>query len=183
MIFIIRHKNGKMKQMDNKEAISPPVVRSGLEANSSLLQALVFTCSFLILLSLFSLRSTLGLYVRHIGGTSLDIGVFTGILSFTTVILRPFCGRAIDIYGPKYLFVLAGVLAILTPIGHLLISSMPGTAILVVFAAVARFSDDIICISFLNLASRFGDTAAMLNLQGLTTVASNALAPATALCG
>lgn len=182
VIFIIRHKNGEMKQICNKEAVSPLVVQSRLEADESLLQALVFACSFLVLLSLFSLRSTLGLYVRHIGGTPLAVGIFTGILSFTTAILRPFCGRLIDIHGPKYLFVLAGMIAILTPIGHLLISSMPGTAILVLFAGIARALLMTSSASlFLNLGSRFGDTAAMLNLQGLTTVASNALAPATAL--
>lgn len=146
------------------------------------LSTLIFMCSVLVLLSLFSMKSTLGLFVKKIGGTSFDVGTMTIVITFTSAVFRPITGRLIDNYGPRSVFVLAGLIAIITPLAHLVVERMIWAAILMVVIGIGRAFLMTSSVSlFLNAASDSEKTTSMLNLSGLTVTVSTAIAPIIAM--
>ncbi|HQJ24085.1 MAG TPA: MFS transporter [Bacillota bacterium] len=146
------------------------------------LSTMIFMCSFLVLLSLFSMKSTLGLFVKKVGGTTFDVGTMTIVITFTSAVFRPITGRLIDSYGSRSVFILAGIIAIITPLAHLVVDRIIWVAILMVVIGIGRAFLMTSSVSlFLNAASSSEKTTSMLNLSGLTVTVSTAVAPIIAL--
>lgn len=141
----------------------------------------VFAATFMLLLSLFSLRCTLGLYIESLGGSSFDVGVCMGILTISSVVARPIAGFAIDMHGARRFFLLAGAMSVLTPLAHTVTRSLVGAGMVL---AVVGISHGLVMTSsvalFLSLSPSHGETR-MLNLSGLTVVSTAAVAPVIAL--
>ena len=64
---------------------------------------LVFVCiaNFLYFGSFYVLLPTLPQYVANLGGTASQIGLVIGTFTLVSVIIRPYFGKLIDIYGRK----------------------------------------------------------------------------------
>lgn len=65
---------------------------------------LVILINFIIFFGFQMLMPTLPVYVEKLGGSESAAGLVIGILAISAVFIRPFAGRAIDIYGRKGIF-------------------------------------------------------------------------------
>jgi len=79
-------------------------VKEEKKLNNKLLSInFIFACiiNFGLFGSFFVHLTTLPIYIIDIGGQSADVGIIIGTLSITSILVRPFIGNKIDIYGSK----------------------------------------------------------------------------------
>jgi MFS family permease len=104
--------------------------------------ACLVVATFFHFASLYYLFPTLPLYVRHLGGTTSDVGLIIGILALTSLAARPFLGVWMDRAGRRvFLLTGAGIYA-LASLGYWVIRSVPGLLLWRVFHGIglATFS-------------------------------------------
>ncbi len=97
---------------------------------------LVVLINLIIFFGFQMLMPTLPVYVEKLGGSESAAGFVIGIFAISAVVIRPFAGRAIDIYGRKGIF--------LTGLGIFLISVlaynwMPTVLLLMIFRLIHGF--------------------------------------------
>ncbi len=157
-------------------------VRSERRKNNAYATAGLFTSSFLVLLSLFSMRYALPIYVCVLGGRPFEIGLYMSMLTIASVVVRPFAGYLMDRYGPRVFFLSSGTIAVLASLGYLLIHSLLGVSIL---SAIVGFAHGLQITSalalFLELASGSVSTVSMINVAVLAVVAAMGIVPLIAL--
>lgn len=76
----------------------------------------IFVClsTFLYFGSFYMLLPTIPQFVATLGGTTSQIGIVVGVYTFSSVIMRPYCGKIADTYGRKKMMILgAGFFTIL----------------------------------------------------------------------
>ena len=83
---------------------APPAKKEPLLTTNFVLACLITLASFA---SFYYLLATLPVYITTIGGDEREVGLIMGVFSATTVILRPFIGRAADDRGRR-IFILVG---------------------------------------------------------------------------
>ena len=83
---------------------SEPAGKERLFTANFLLACFITLASFA---SFYFLLATLPVYIVAIGGNEAQVGLIIGVFSGTTVLLRPFVGRAADDFGRR-LFIVAG---------------------------------------------------------------------------
>ena len=86
------------------DAAQPGAPKEALFTRNFLLACVITLASFT---SFYFLLTTLPVYITTIGGSEAEVGLIIGVFSATTVVLRPFIGRAADEHGRRA-FVLAG---------------------------------------------------------------------------
>ena len=92
--------------------------------------------------SLYYLLPTLPLYVRHLGGSTFDIGLIIGLLALTSLAARPFLGAWMDRTGRRGFLLAGAAIYVIASLGYLAIRSVPGLLLWRVFHGVglATFS-------------------------------------------
>jgi len=73
----------------------------------------VFFMSFQILLV------SMPLYVVHLGGTAAVAGLVTGLFTLTSMLVRPFTGWALDVYGRRVIWLLSTFFCVVLAVAHL----------------------------------------------------------------
>jgi len=76
---------------------------------------------------------TLPFYVIEIGGTTADIGFVVAVFAAVSILIRPFAGRASDIYGSKLIMLVGGLVTLVSSALYLWPVEIP------VFSAVRAF--------------------------------------------
>jgi len=82
-------------------------------------EARIFTGNFILLwltnftafTSFYFLLATLPVYIVEVGGSEAETGFIIGVFALTALLLRPFVGRAADLWGRKRL-ILGGILGL-----------------------------------------------------------------------
>jgi MFS family permease len=104
--------------------------------------ACLVAATFLHFVSLYCLLPTLPLYVRHLGGSTTEVGLIIGILALTSLVVRPIIGAWMDRTGRREFLVAGAVIYVLASLGYSAIRSVPALLAWRVFHAIglAAFS-------------------------------------------
>src|SRR4030042_2964690 len=81
---------------------------------------LAFLAQFAFAIVFHILIPTLPIYLSRVGSTEAEIGVLIGIFFFSSLVLRPFVGRALLKYHEKNFMIAGALLYALTSIAYLL---------------------------------------------------------------
>ncbi len=85
----------------------------------------LFTAGLLYWCSIASLLPTLPLYLDSVGATKQQIGIVMGSFAIGLLLFRPFLGRLADQRGRKTVLLIGMLVAAITPVGYLVVSSIP----------------------------------------------------------
>jgi MFS family permease len=82
--------------------------------------------TFLHFASLYYLAPTLPLYVRHLGGSTYQVGLIVGVFSLASLAVRPFLGIWMDMAGRRGFLVAGAAMYVVASLGYPVIQSVPG---------------------------------------------------------
>jgi MFS family permease len=86
----------------------------------------VWTASLAGFFSFYLIQQpTLPLYVQHLGGSTAEIGWVGGAFSITTILARPFVGRAVDSVGRRVVILAGGIVFVLCAPLYAVASTIP----------------------------------------------------------
>lgn len=143
---------------------------------------LVAICCFLVLTTVTSMRSTFSLYIISIGGSEVQVGILTIILTISSCMVRPIVGNMIGKIGPKPFLVIAAVTAVISAAGHELINSAAVAAALSVCLGICQ---GCLSTSFLSLILNQSrgpeEDASMVNIDAFCLTLDRAIIPMLAL--
>jgi len=74
--------------------------------------------SMVTFISFHILMPTLPVYVVNLGGTPSEVGLVVSFFSISALIVRPFIGRLVDIYGRKNIFLIGSFICILSCLAY-----------------------------------------------------------------
>jgi MFS family permease len=142
---------------------------------------LIMLVNLLVFVSFQMLLPTMPVYVQHLGASEDIVGLVMGILTITSVGIRPFAGRALDSRGRKSVYLFGLVTIILSIFAYdllptvamvLFIRLIHGVGWGTASTAAGTIASDVIP------KSRLGEG---MGYYGLTTVISMAVAPVMGL--
>lgn len=67
---------------------------------------LLLLLNFIMFMGFQILMPVLPTYARYLGGSESIVGFIVGIFTFSAILIRPFIGRALDIFGRKKIFII-----------------------------------------------------------------------------
>jgi len=70
------------------------------------------------------LLPTLPIYAKNLGGGDTSVGLVVGLFTFSAVLIRPFVGYALDVYGRKSLFLLGMLVFLLCVLAYIWVPSL-----------------------------------------------------------
>ncbi|MCL6478591.1 MAG: MFS transporter [Peptococcaceae bacterium] len=79
---------------------------------------LICVYNLVIFISFMILVPTMPLYVKSLGASDFVVGLVVGIFTVSAVLCRLWAGRMLDIYGRRGIWILGGVVFILTAVGY-----------------------------------------------------------------
>jgi MFS family permease len=94
---------------------------------------LVVFINFIIFFGFQMLMPTLPVYVEKLGGSQSEAGFVIGIFAISAVVIRPFAGWAIDIYGRKGIFLSGLVIFFVSVLAY---NWMPTVLLLMIFRLI-----------------------------------------------
>ena len=142
---------------------------------------LICLANLTIFLGFQMLLPTLPVYVKHLGGDEAMAGLVIGVFTISAVLIRPFVGMALDIYGRKVIYLVGLLIFLLSSLAY---NWVPTVAMLLAIRFIHGFG--------WGAASTAGGTIATdvipkqrlgegMGYYGLATTLSMAVAPAAGL--
>lgn len=95
-----------MPEKTERVAEQSPASEAGQERLWTKNFILIILANFIIFFGFQMLMPTIPVYAEKLGGSQSEAGLVMGIFAVSAVLIRPFAGRAIDIYGRKVIFLL-----------------------------------------------------------------------------
>lgn len=97
---------------------------------------LIASINLIIFLGFQMLMPTLPVYVMKLGGSESSAGLVMGVFAVSSVLIRPFAGRAIDTYGRKGIFLVGLIVFVLSVLAY---NWLPSVMILMLFRFIHGF--------------------------------------------
>ncbi|KLU63208.1 purine efflux pump PbuE [Peptococcaceae bacterium CEB3] len=97
---------------------------------------LIVLANFIIFFGFQMLMPTIPVYAEKLGGSQSEAGLVMGIFAISAVLIRPFAGRAIDIYGRKVVFLLGLAVFFVSVLAY---NWLPTVLLLVLFRLIHGF--------------------------------------------
>lgn len=91
------------EKIENSPEQKPVAGQDGLWTKNFIL---ILLANFVIFFGFQMLMPTIPVYAEKLGGSQSEAGLVMGVFAVSAVLIRPFAGRAIDIYGRKGIFLL-----------------------------------------------------------------------------
>lgn len=79
---------------------------------------LIFLSNLSVFMGFQMIFPTLPLYVEYLGGDETMVGLVIGIFTVSAVLIRPFSGMALDVYGRKIVFMLGLLVFLLSVLAY-----------------------------------------------------------------
>ncbi|KJS11466.1 MAG: MFS transporter [Desulfotomaculum sp. BICA1-6] len=79
---------------------------------------LICLANLTIFLGFQMLLPTLPVYVKHLGGDEAMAGLVIGVFTISAVLIRPFVGMALDVYGRKVIYLVGLVIFLLSSLAY-----------------------------------------------------------------